>query len=231
MSEYMDRVRAEKAERVEAVQGAAHDIALALSDLTGESWEYMPLDADDTYGDCWADVGGPGGLRLILNASHHAGKFAIRGKYFEAGEGRGWAYPDAAMPRLEDTGKRWEPCDSIGVSQSKSPERIAADIVRRLLPDYRKAYALCIADRDAYATEQSTRAGQAGLLIDALGGIAKLYSEHKSGHGVTFNSLTELHGGVEVRYDGDVDLKVNYLPLSAALRICAILAECRKGGE
>jgi hypothetical protein len=110
-------------------------------------------------------------------------------------------------------------CPKIGVSKARGKEALAAEIRRRLLPEYEAAHAemtAAVAKRDAeYATQDANRETIAGR----YGGRVSPSSEE----------CVDISGIHEVRVGGtgNVIIKTYGVPLDKALRVLDILTEAR----
>lgn len=122
-------------------------IAAALTTLIGERWELG--DAADQDRD-YARISGPDGLSLAVDYTAEASKqrIYIKGRFFGLSQHR----------RLSEGEIK------ISVSRDRSDDEIAADIARRLLPDYRRSFA------EAQTRKQiaDARAAEAERVLAAL---------------------------------------------------------------
>ncbi|PJF23601.1 MAG: hypothetical protein CUN56_00110 [Phototrophicales bacterium] len=103
-------------------------IAEKLTEITGSQWEQVPPEENSPH--AWVKVITNGNLTLFLNfdAYENRGKEMIKvsGKYRTPAD-----YP---QPMIDIPGP-------VNISQNKTPDRIARDIIRRYLKQYEKAEA------------------------------------------------------------------------------------------
>jgi len=108
-------------------------------------------------------LGEPEGMGIHVNYNEYKNTLNICGEYPKSKVNRGQefyprdCYPSVATP-------------SMGCSAEKSPEKIAADIKRRFIPEYLVAFAACAARRDMFDAADNAKTELADSLAGILGG-------------------------------------------------------------
>jgi hypothetical protein len=161
------------------------------------NWEIIPNPDDWPMGAHLVDHD----LHADLYFNHHEGKIHVSSDLPKDAKGE--------IPYVEGYGQLGKRMPSINTSFNKSPEQIAKDIVRRLMPEYMdilmKALSR-IASSDAYHSKTEGFAGQIAKLVgvEAKGNKVDFY---RSPHPV----LNETISRAEVHEDDvELELRLSY---------------------
>lgn len=180
------------------LQEYAQLIAAALTAQTGESWERSTrFDADDTN---WrAELEGPKGAVLFVSNTW---------------SGKGRLYIGSTFPQGSSN---FQPTErpSITVSDEKSAQQIAKDIVRRLLPAYLPQLAIVL-KRLAEANDfEARRAALAEEVAEVVGGRVQGEMVYGGGWDLQVSSANS------IRLQGHC----NYLTLDQLKKIVSVCPE------
>lgn len=107
---------------------------------------------------------------------------------------------------------------TIGVSMARHSKDIAADILRRLMPDYLKAYEVV----QLRYTEEQAQKEHLHLITQS---IVKVSQGRMAGHGRTQRMVYFEQGEVQIWSGGDVTLNLKKLSVTQAMRIISFLQE------
>lgn len=220
MTELQQKWAHERTTERNALEAKASEIAAAL----GQPWHIRDETDPDKYVERWLYLDGPDGIALWISASWAGeGRLAIRGDF-----GYGKDSLHEFMPGRY--GREGGPKSEITVSISRPGKAIAADIGRRLLPQYREALATAEFNRSA---AHRTLLFQQGLVADILcaledHGDPPRDRDREPGK-VHFGPQSPFYGDIEVSphqaSDYCVSLNVHWLSLREAKDICRILAK------
>lgn len=184
------------------IQTIASRVAEELSKATGATWTRTARFGDE---DWRAEVAGPGAQALFLSNTWG---------------GRGRLYISGSFPNgVELPYKAERP--SITVAENKTPDRIAADITRRLLPAY---VALLITVLDKKAKAEEFEAGRQRLAAEVaiiVGGKVKEQMVYSKGWDL------QVAGPDSIRINGNC----NYITLEQLKKIKAACPELFAGKD
>jgi len=198
-------------------------IAPQIAAALGDGWDTDPQsDESNSYRDRCATLVHPSGRKLYLNKHTREKRISV---------GCGWLYVDGRQmyPRDYMTRDAWDKAvTSINVGLAKSPEQMAKDITRRLLPGYAEMWAALEQRRDEQLRTHVEAVDLARAIASALGkedwdvekrmrdGEARIY-----GAGVDFH----------VRATGGVKVEGYSLTREQALQLAVLVATWKKDDE
>jgi hypothetical protein len=148
------------------------ELTAAIARELGPPWAASPLPENE------ACLHGPGRHLLVVRHDHRNDRLTIAGAA-AAGLGPHWPRPSRHR---------------INVSRGKSPERIAGEISRRLLPDYRAALAVAETNLEIATRTQADAARALAILARQLHGTVtgqRVYLNGPSSHLTGTVSLAE----------------------------------------
>jgi hypothetical protein len=195
----------------------------AIAAALGDGWSRKPHDHDDKdYRNAnWQRLAKrmPDGRELLLsiNYSWHSNnaKLDIRGEY-----------PCAANGKEPSVLNYQETAPTIGAGALKSPEQIAVDIKRRLLPEVEALYArylVRIAQQDEFHAE---KLHAAKTLSKALG-CDKLNHEDSERdhviHAISINDVIDGYGDFTVSGGNSIKLEIRSMNLATALKFAEVI--------
>jgi hypothetical protein len=131
-------------------------IATAVAKEMGDGWAIETKKRDYPH---YAEIQGPNDMTIGFNSSRGKGKLYISGKLNDrdAAGRQFWSVPH---------GRKYP---AMGVSRLKSPKQIAAEIRRRLMPEYTELHALLRKAWEETGAHRSTTAANAQQIAEALG--------------------------------------------------------------
>jgi len=176
-------------------------------------WSYEEP-GENTSAETLAGLLGPSGMRITISrywndhATAHASGCYPRGHDGAYRGARGWGaiHYDAKEPEC-------------GFSLSKTPERIASDLRRRLLPIYAEVYALCIQAQKREAEYHATLAANVERLAGILGAEVK---ESNLDGGEFCAQLGDRRIKARVSEDS-VALEIDDLTIDQGIDVCRVL--------
>ena len=179
------------------------ELIAGIGEHLAGNWELTPNPEDWAMGAHLVDPD----LHTSLYFNHHDGKLHVSSDLPKDAKGK--------TPYVEGYGPLGKRMPSINVSFSKTPEQIAADIERRLMPEYMdilmKALSR-IASSDAYHSKTEGFAGQIAKLagVEAKGNKVDFYhSPHPVLNGTI--SRAEVYDdevGLELRLSHEMTMEV-----------------------
>lgn len=181
-----------------------------------DGWEYTrPPKSGDIPP--WPTVNGPDGQKIYFRSGYQLeGRLSISGSY--ARDKSGYNHSPGKY-RREDMGN---PTDSITVSGTKTPEQIARDIERRLLPGYQKLF--------NYAAKQVKEADNAKAAADKnINEIGEIFNVEPHGQGKDTVHLRQdsMPGGgwvdFTVESSGSTCIEMKYISHDLAVKIARLL--------
>lgn len=187
---------------ISVIQTITSQVAEELSRVTGETWTRTARLEDENWR---AEISGPGEQKLFLSNT-----WGGKGRLYISG-----SFPDG----VELPYKAERP--SITVAETKNPEQIAKDVVRRLLPPYVTLLAVVL-DRKAKAEEfEAGRKRLAAEVAIVVNGNVKGEMVYSKGWDL------QISGPDSIRINGNC----NYLTLDQLKKIQAACPELFKGKE
>lgn len=193
------------------LKNIAHDVAKAL----GKGWSVEKKERDYSH---YVEVLGPDGAAISISTAREKDRLYISGNYDDRIDGEQvWLVPY----------KTTNP--SITVAMTKSAEQIAADITRRLLPDYLPLLADCQKTVEQHKSFRATTAATADRVAAAVGGRVDGPRNGRSSTQVSVYHSDDLQGqtgditisGTGVSFDRlsvDADEAIAMLHALAAIR-------------
>lgn len=198
-----------KAEPVEFVHGAkAQAVADSLAALTGTPWTIKPVNSD------WLDTS------FYLTRADGLKLFAGFGQYHKPGRATlAYSRPydtQRSIPSLYENGNRVvDP--SITVADTATPERVAAEVVRRLLPEAERVHALALVYLARERAAEDTRQASLTAVCGALGVPVPVIAPGKEATVNVPISGGKGYGHIRIHYGGDVEISLQSIPLARAL--------------
>ena len=125
-------------------------------------------------------------------------------------------------------------CPRITISSTRPPAKIAADIQRRLIPDYLEKYQKA---REREATWNAFTAHENAMLEELAGlFVGAHYSpgdalDGKRAEVRVYSQLTHLHVVITGGHQGEVDLTLQNIPFATARQICQLAASAAEVKE
>ncbi len=134
---------------------------------------------------------------------------------------RGRIVISGSWPRSKKSNSVFCPRDGKGgaitVAESKSPEQIAKDIVRRFLPEYREAYAEQVRLKQNEETYEDNKTALTRDLAQALGAKPRPHSPNcVTGYEPTWHEF-QINGG------DSADIQIHSVTASQALEVIALI--------
>lgn len=193
-----------------AVDAKLVEVATAVAASLPGSWKIDCRDPAAWNADLWIELVGANDARLVINTSWAKGRYCIWGQMPKSAQGLG-----LDLPRMK----------TITVSRDKSPEKIARDIERRVLPLYLPALA-DVKKRVAVQNEYIENK-MATALDMALAFGDDRYAERVDRHHGSVGSVPTIcgkHARAEVRTDKSVEIEITTTP-EVAVKIAKLLAK------
>jgi hypothetical protein len=180
-------------------------VAAALAARTGQPWR--PSEGDD-YGRHFAavELATDPECRITFNDTWSKGKLAVRGRYPRHA---GTHYPDQR-----------EQAPTINIGAGKSPEQVAADVARRLLPAYLKSYA---AGRQRLQESKDYDARRAALAADLAARCGEQAPSHTPHRFSTYRGEGAYVRSCEAWADDTCTIELNHVAADLARRIIALV--------
>lgn len=186
------------------------ETAAAIAAHLGEDWSVEPL--SDEYLDCNFYLQRADGLALFLEVPGH---WSTKDK---------WA-ARACLPRHK--GDYIEPRNENGkiaileakISASKTPEQIAKDITRRVLPNAEEVTKACLATIAKYTEAENKREASLKTFCEALGMKYSAPGENEKLRDSRYNRIYFPGGHAEISYNGGVELHFERMPVTEAIRL------------
>ncbi len=188
-----------------------HAYAQAVAKALGDGWTYNDADNRDVDGEWprWAQIARTDGGGLHVSREWNTGRYLWSGEYPRDASGHDQTPYNAKRP-------------SITVSPDKSPEQVARDITRRLVPDYLALLAQTrerIDRADAYANTARRNAVTLAKILDTVPG------EHaRQGDAAVRFHRGEFYGDVAVNGDS-IRIDARSLTMAQAERVLRALME------
>lgn len=217
--EIQEKWQAERVERIESLNKAARDIAAALSTVTGGRWTATaPLGDDNDTSRTLTRKMLDGKLYGIFMHKPWGrdNKWSFSGSYPRYADGSG----------TENNIKQYnEKLPDCCVSQDKTPDQIAKDVARRLLPAYeekRNKAIKSIADNNTYEADKEAAAKKIGKVL----GVDLFKPERSDANYTAQASMFGCsYGEIEVRGGGSICFNLKSVPEALALELAAVLAK------
>lgn len=184
------------------MQSIAQEIAQILSATVSQAEGY----------DLEADFAMPDGTRFCVRYSQHEGKFHIHG----------------ILNGLRKYMPYHAKSPDIGVSQDKSPVRIARDIQRRLLPDLISLTAQCRARQAEHETSKQKAREAAQSICDASNGVIEILECNRSGDGTSAELYANRSSGLYLNgvvYPDTANLELHHISIELAVKVAQVLRE------
>lgn len=199
-------------------------VADALTAKTGDQWTVTQAPDSDTPSGARLS-GGDRRLHLYFNSSDR--KVQVTGQYADEGPGRSRVYLYHAVNGFERSAR-----PSIGVGIDRPADRVAADIVRRLIPDY-DAVRAAIVERVKTANEaDAAKVKAVASMADALGvdRPAKRREHDPEPEGVYSPVSAPCgYGDFKTSYDGTSwTIELRSVPTAVAERIARLMRDARQ---
>lgn len=187
------------------------DISEAIAAALGEQWEAVPQ--SEEYPDCgWRFIRAGDGLTLCSSPpsySHrNAWRFSVsaprhKGAYVEAYDGD--------RSRMA--------CPGIGCADTKTPEQMAKDITRRLLPDAEKYWNAVVEQIRNMEEGENQQADSIRAVCAAMNKpAANDYQTKQPSAGQSFDG-----GTFEVHHGGNVAFKLYSMEIGKAVKLAAAI--------
>lgn len=198
-----------------------HDLARKVATALGPDWKYSNPDRDGQIAH-WVHVVHKDGYGICLSGGNTRNNpLHISGNY---------------PPKASYGNDR----PSINASTDKTPEQIAKDIQRRLLPDYIALWTKVTTDLKRHEDFEQTQARIAKDLfamvpdINLAAGSKKSFHNPRSGEtapiGFTFyRDNHEGYGDLSVNSENSVDVKLHSLPLDLARQVLKLVVDSMAG--
>lgn len=126
---------------------------------------------------------------------------------------------------------RKEIATSINCSVSKLPEKIASDIVKRILPASLALVAASAIDREAEAKRIVYATSEMQKLVDAIGNVGEL-RKNISGNPIIELRLDDGYGDVYPQFysedNGSVEIKLRSISVDMATAVCKLLSQFKR---
>jgi hypothetical protein len=186
----------------------AEEIAAQLSQLTAENWQ-----AETYEEDYWLSLKGPDNYQIDMRRYREGSQTRYRFS------GRYPPHPDGSA---SSGAHMWDDPPKITTSAERSPLSIAKDIQRRLLPEYKRVYAVVIERHAAWTENQAQINRIAQHLADILSVTVNLQFGPERPRLYTYQGPGR--GKFEILSRELVSIEINTDPLTAR-RIAMIIAD------
>jgi hypothetical protein len=213
-------MEATKNDHISTLNTFATGVAAALSTLTGDTWTVSrPANADLPSAAYVGD--GVRSLSLYLPMYGTDGKVNVGGNYPDEARNTERVYLHPEVNGYKGTSR-----PSINVSATRPAKQVAADINRRLLPDY-DAIRVYIVDQVAKSTDAEARLAAAVASMAAVLDVpvpTRRYENDKQPAEVSVPTTRTAWGALRANHDGSswtVDL--HSVPTEVAERIARLL--------
>ena len=205
----------ERAERVSKFV----PVLRAMCKLKG--WQFLPYDGEEINND-YGYVRIKPGLQLYFHRSRERGKMQVSVCHW----GNGIEDRSANLMRYKQYDQALV---SINLSASKTPEAIAADIERRLLPDAEKELEYLRARKNADDATKASTALNAAKLLQSWDKLREYGRQDQYQRHLSTNSNETLSCDFEVGQDS-VTIKINSVSVEEAMHIAQFLDDITTGG-
>lgn len=191
---------------MEDKQVTAKELAARVAPILSEGpWTLVPRAEDHGW---YAEIKRADGAEISFNIDRHKGRVSINGS-FRRDERNGGTYEPRVYP--QGSGERLR-CESIGVGITRTPQAMATEIERRLLPTYLPMFAESLkveaAQKAANLDAEHTAVKLGGILGTNVRGLDKDRGKDRA---LESRALTLYDDGisVEVNRYGTVKVEIS----------------------